>query len=203
MGLFSVEYRNVPGQCIYARGGLKFRADEDALYQYFEPILHNVTLNDLIGEAVFWSMLPSTIALWTFPFLLLCKGAIFALITTIIIYLILEIGHLSIYIKPLNYIIFILGNNVLAFIVYIIWAVIFIITGAKGQIIILGAWFLFFAVGLNKLIILFPFIPILTKIFSLPPSDQILRNIGWNYARKYGIDPSKWKMRDREIDNTE
>ena len=31
MGLFSVDYQNNPGQCVYAQGGLKFRADEDAL----------------------------------------------------------------------------------------------------------------------------------------------------------------------------
>ena len=80
MGLFSVNYQNVPGQCVYAKGGLKFRADEDKLRHYFSPILPRISLNDIIGEAVFWSMLPSALAIWIFPILLYFKGILFALI---------------------------------------------------------------------------------------------------------------------------
>lgn len=199
MGLFSLNYQNVPGQCVYARGGLKFRADENTLRRYFSPILPHVSLNDLIGEAVFWSMLPSTLAIWTFPFLLYFKGILFALITTAILYLIVEIGHLSFYLKPLNYIIFILGNNFLAFIVYLIWTAILIFSGSIERVIILGIWFVFFALGFSQLILL-PLLPILTKFFALPPSDQILRNIGWYYGRKSGFDPTKWKMFNNERD---
>ena len=108
MGLFSLNYQNVPGQCVYARGGLKFRADEDKLRRYFSPILAHISLNDLIGEAVFWTMLPSALAIWIFPILLYFKGILFALITTLILYLVTEIGHLIFYSKPLNYIVFVL-----------------------------------------------------------------------------------------------
>ena len=199
MGLFSVNYQNVPGQCVYAKGGLKFRADEDKLRHYFSPILPRISLNDIIGEAVFWSMLPSALAIWIFPILLYFKGILFALIATLILYLITEIGHLIFYLKPLNYIVFILGNNFLAFIIYLIWAMMLIRSGSKEEVIVLGVWFLFFAFGLGQLILL-PLLPILTKFFALPPSDQILRNVGWYYARKFGLDPTKWRMSDEVND---
>ena len=200
MGLFSVNYQNVPGQCVYAQGGLKFHADEEALVRYFAPILPYVSLNNLIGEAVFWVLLPSTLSIWTFAFLLYTRGILFAVITTIALYLFVEIGHMVLYIKPLNYVVFILGNRILQLVAYIVLAVILVLSGSILKTIILGGWFLFFAVGLNQLILL-PLIPILTKIFSLPPSDQVLRNVGWHYARKLGIDPTKWKMYDRETGN--
>lgn len=201
MGLFSLDYQNMPGQCVYAKGGLKFRADEDALRHYFAPILPYVSLNDLIGESVFWSMLPSTVAIWTFPFLLHSQGILFAIIATLVLYLVAEIGHMAFYIKPLNYVVFILGNQFLSLVVYIIWAVILILSGSIVGAIILGVWFLFFALGLSQIIFLFPIIPFLTKLFSLPPSDQVLKNVGWHYARKFGIDPTKWKMYDQETGN--
>lgn len=199
--LFSVDYKNIPGQCVYTQGGLKFRTDEDALRRYFAPILSYVSLKELIGEAVFWSMLPSALAIWVFPFLLYTQGVLFAVITTIVLYLIAEIGHIIFYLKPLNYIVFVLGNNLLSLVVYIIWVAILILSGSIVETVILGAWFLFFALGLNQIIFLFPLIPILAKLFSLPPSDQVLRNIGWYYAKKLGIDPSKWKMYERETSN--
>jgi len=193
MGLFSVNYQNVPGQCVYAQGGLKFRADEEALSRYFAPILSYVSINDLIGEAVFWFLLPSTLAIWTFAFLLYRQGILFALIATIVLYLFVVIGHMVLYIKPLNYVVFILGNRLLQLVAYVVLAVILVLSGSILKVIILGGWFLFFAVGLDQLILL-PLISILRKFFSLPPSDQVLRNIGWYYARKFGIDPTQWKM---------
>lgn len=198
MGLLWVNYQNVPGQCVYAKGGLKFRADEEALCRYFAPILPHVSLNDLIGEAVFWVLLPSTLVIWIFPFLLFySQEMLFAIIVAVALYLLLEIGHMSFYLKPLNYLVFILANPLPQLILYIVWAVILIRSGSVDKFIVLGVWFLFFKLGFDKLI----FSPLLISLneahFSLPPSDTVLRNIGWYYARKFGIDPSKWKMYDR------
>jgi len=106
MGLFSVDYNNVPGKCIYAKGGLKFRADEESLSRYFAPILPHVSLNDLIGEAVFWILLQSTIAIWIFPFLLYTHGILYVIVVSIILYLIVAIVSLLVYIRPMNYIVF-------------------------------------------------------------------------------------------------
>jgi len=39
MGLFSIDYIDVPGQCVYGKSGLKFRGDEARLRQYFADIL--------------------------------------------------------------------------------------------------------------------------------------------------------------------
>ena len=70
MGLFSVYYDNIPGRCIIAQGGLEFHCDEASLYEYFDSILSYVSLSDLIGEAVFWFLMPSSLAIWAFPVLL-------------------------------------------------------------------------------------------------------------------------------------
>jgi hypothetical protein len=56
---------------------------------------------------------------------------------------------MAFYIKPLNYVVFILGNQFLSLVVYIIWAVILILSGSIVGAIILGVWFLFFALGLS------------------------------------------------------
>lgn len=192
MGLFAVDYHNVPGQYVYAEGGLKFRADEEKLRSYFAPILPYMSLNDLIGEALFWTMFPATVALWFFPFLLYFKGFLFALIFTVALYLIVQIAHLITYFKPLNYVVFIFGNKFFTLVAYIVWATILIITGSGGEVFILGAWFVLFALGLEQLI-LAPILLSCFKIFlSLPPSDQILRNVGWYYGKKFGENPSAW-----------
>jgi len=103
MGLFAVDYRNVPGQCVYAQGGLKFRADEEALRRYFSQILPYVSLNDLIGEAVYWVLFPSSLAVWTFPFLLYFQGLAFTLVTVAVLFLVAGIAHQYMYSKSLNY----------------------------------------------------------------------------------------------------
>jgi len=130
MGLFSVDYQNVPGQCVYAQGGLKFRADEKALKQYFTPILSYVSLSDLIGEAVFWKILPTNLAVYIFPFILHYKGILFAIITAVVVFLIAEIYHLFFYNRLLNYLVFFLGNPLPELILYAVFLVIFILSGS-------------------------------------------------------------------------
>ena len=205
MGLFSISYQNEQGKCVYAKGGLKFRSDENTLRSYFAPILPHISLNDIIGESVFWSMLPSTSAVWIFPLLLYFKGGLFALIASLILQLILEVGHLLFYSKKINYIIFILGNGFLAFVFYLILVIMLIISGQTTEAMFLGIWFLFFTMGGNEFLVvslayLLLFLP--SRIYFkktrefliLPKSDQILKNVSWYYARKFRIDQTKWKM---------
>ena len=187
LGLFFIKYQNVPGECIYAQGGLKFRADEKALNKWFAPILSHVSLNDLIGEAVFWNLLTSTFAIWIFPFFLYIIWIPFALIAVILIYLILEICCSCFYLKSLNYLVFILSNRLLQLTAYIILVSIFLYFGFISKAIILGLWFLFFLIGLENLIFLLPMIPIRKVLFSLPPSDQALRNVALYYSRKLNV----------------
>jgi hypothetical protein len=192
MGLFALEYRNVPGQCVYAKGGLKFRADEEALSRYFAPILPYVSLNDLIGEAVFWTLIPETVAVWIFPLLLYFKGVFFAILVTSGSYLLVYFMHLVTYSKVLNYVNFFLANRPIQIVVYAIFIIIYIITHLWAYALALGIWMTVFALGLNVLDVLL--IAICVKVFSLPPSDQVLRNVGWYYGRKLDMDPSSWEM---------
>jgi len=193
--LFSLNYQNVPGQCVYAEGGLKFRADENMLRHYFAPILSYISLNELIGEATFWSLFPSTLAIWVFPIFLYFKGISFALIATLILSIIVDIIHQVFYVKLINYVIFILTNKLLALIVYFILTIVLIRFNSLKQAIVLIAWGLFSISGLIE-IIFFPIDLILVKFFGLSKSDQVLRNIGWYYGRKLGLNPFQWKMYD-------
>jgi hypothetical protein len=113
MGLFSIDYKNVPRQGVYAHGGLKFRAGENSLSRFFAPILSYVSLNDLIGEAVFWVLLPSTLAVWTFP---LIFYRIELIIVAPALYVLARIFQMCIYLKLLNYLIFVFANKLLQFI---------------------------------------------------------------------------------------
>src|SRR5215207_4367404 len=106
MGLFAVDFQDVPGQCLYAQGGLKFRADEEPLRRYFSQVLPYVSLNDLIGEAVFWVLFPSSLAIWTFPFLLYLYGVGFSLMAGVVLFLLAGIVHQYVYLKSLNYLVF-------------------------------------------------------------------------------------------------
>lgn len=193
MGLFAVEYQDVPGRGVFAYGGLKFRASEQSLRRYFAPVLPFISLNDLIGEAVFWILMPSTIAIWTLPLLLYLKGLPWALIWTFGLYVLSHIVHLFVYIKPLNYLVFILGKRMLQLVAYVVLAIVFAFTGHISWTITLAAVFLFYVVGLDVV-----FVSVLTlPLNSLPTSDQLLRLIGWHYGRKYTKDdPTKWKMFD-------
>ncbi len=199
MGLFSVDYQNDPGQCIYAQGGLKFRADEEALRRYFSPILPYVSLNDLIGEAVFWVLLPSSLAIWTFPFLLYYYGAVLAVGATLLLSTFVGVVHQYVYLKSINYWVFIFGNRLLWLAGYVVWAVIFIFQGSSANVVFLGVWLIIFWLGLGDTIhnLLLPIL-FRKKFFSLPLSDQVLRTIGFYYGVKFGMDPFNWGMYDEK-----
>lgn len=200
MGLFAVDYQDVPGECVCAQGGLKFRADEEALRRYFSQILPYASLNDLIGEAVFWVLFPSSLAVWTFPFFLYFEGVAFALVITVVLFLVAGIAHQYIYLKSVNYLVFILGNRLLQLAGYIVWTLIFFNEGSLSNILILGAWFIFFALGFGDSML--GLLPILFRgrVFSLPLPDQVLRTVGVYYGTKFEADPLTWKMYDEEKD---
>jgi len=203
MGLFSLDYKNVPGQHIYSRGGLKFRADEESLRHYFAPILSYATLNDLIGEAVFWCLLPSTLAIWAFPLVLYPPDSIFLVL---VLYVLGRILHMAIYLKPLNYLVFIFCNPLLQFLFYAILVVVFILNRSViswerlPAILFLAAVFLFFRLGGDELLfglIMLGFLshvwfrPFTKRFLYLPPSDQILWNVGRFYRKKFGVNPEE------------
>jgi hypothetical protein len=204
----------MPGQCIYARGRLKFRADEDALQHYFAPILPCISLNDLIGEAVFWTLLPSIVAIWTFPLFFYRADLI---IVTLVLYVLARILHMTIYLKPLNYLVFILCNPLLQFLFYAFLVIIFILNNSiiswepLPAILFLAAIFLFFHLGgdeLNFGLIILAFLshawfrPLTRKILYLPPSDQILWNVGRYYRKKLGIEPTEMLRKNHPIQRT-
>ena len=199
MGLFAVDFQNVPGECIYTQGGLKFRADEEALRRYFSQVLPYMSLNDLIGEAVFWVLLPSSLAIWTFPFLLYYQGVGLAVVVTLLLSTFVGIVHQYVYLKSINYWVFIFGNRLLWLAGYILWTVIFIFHGSSANVVLLGVWLIIFWVGLGDTIHSF-LLPMLfrKKFFSLPLSDQVLRTIGFYYGVKFGMDPFTWRMRDEK-----
>ncbi|MFI5339710.1 MAG: hypothetical protein ACHQ7N_07720 [Candidatus Methylomirabilales bacterium] len=198
MGLFAIDYKNVDGQGVYARGGLKFRADEESLRRYFAEILPHVSLNDLIGEATVWLLLPSTTAFWLFPVLLYYLDISFAVCATAAVYLVATVSHFLIYSKPVNHLVLLFSQRVPRLIAYAGWATILLLKGLTMKAIVLGASYLFFGFGVEARMIATLLAPVYAKLFSLPPSDQVLRNVGWYYAEKHGIDPTTWRMSVRK-----
>jgi hypothetical protein len=137
------------------------------LHHYFAPILSYIFLNELIGEATFWSLFPSALAIWVFPIFLYSKGILFALIATLILSIIAEMIHQVFYVKLIN---FILTNKLLALIVYFVLTIVLIRFNSLKQVIVLIEWRLFSISGLIE-IIFFPIDLILVKFFGLPKSD--------------------------------
>ena len=195
MGLFAVEYEDVPGQGVIARRGLKFHATQESLSRYFAPILPFVSLNDLLGEAVFWSLMPSTIAVWAFPVLLYLYGPFFGVVLTLALQIVAEVADELVYIKSLNYFVF-WGNATVQFVAYVIMAVVCAFSGHVAWALVLAGVFIFYASGLNE--VLFTLLGLVLAMFvGLSQSDQLLRLIGWHYGRKYTRDdPTKWRMFD-------
>lgn len=203
MGLFELNILDYPNRCIYA-GGLKFRADKETLERCFNPILTHISLNDLVGEAVFWMFLPWTTAIYIFPFLLFSKGLSIALLATVIIYLSLEILHWFVYVKSINYLLFFLASPIPQIILYVAFGVLFYMSGSYFEIITLGIVLLFFRFGGGVILSSIIFLPLhiiagryyrkTGKYLFLPSSDQVLRTIGFYYARKYKIDPQTLKV---------
>jgi hypothetical protein len=195
MGLFAVEYQDVPGRGVIAQGGLKFRASEEALSRYFAPILPYVSLNELIGEAVFWITIPSAITIWAFPLFLYLYGLPLGLLLALGLHVIAEVIHQIVYIKLLNYLSF-FGNRMVQIMAYIILGIVFGFTGHGTWTIALAGVLTFYAVGLSE--VLMSVVDIfLAKFVGIPKSDQLLRLIGWHYGRKYtNDDPTEWTMFD-------
>lgn len=107
------------------------------------------------------------------------------------------------YLKSLNYLVFIFSNRLFQFAGYVVWAVIFVRAGSMANALAVGAWFIFFALGLDALVLgLLNLILVRNKIFSLPESDQALRTVGIYYGVKLGMDPLTWKMYNSEEGNS-
>lgn len=194
MGLFAVEYQDVPNRGVVAQGGLNFRATEESLLRYFAPISLHVSLNDLIGEAVFWILMPSTIAVWIFPILLYLFDIPMAFFIMLGVQVVAEVLHQLVYIKPLNYLTFYLGNKILQVVAYVVLGIVFSFSGHGSWIIPLAGVFIYYAIGLDGVIMsILDFF--LAMFVGIPKSDQLLRLIGWHYVRKYtNDDPTKWTM---------
>ena len=198
MGLFAVKYQDVPGRGVIAQGGLKFRATEESLSHYFSSILPFVSLNDLIGEAVFWIIMPSTITLWIFPILIYKQGLPLSLLWIVLLHVALYIIHLFIYVKPLNYLVFVLANPFVEFSFYIITGIYFVYLGHISWAIAMGSVFIFYKVGLDVVLISALTFPI-NRFVGLPTSDALIKLIGWHYGRKYtNEDPTEWKMSNHD-----
>lgn len=203
MGLFELDIQSGPNESTYA-GGVKFRASRLALESYFSPVLTYVSLNDLVGEAVFWMLLPWTFAIYLFPFLLFTKGLVFALFVTLISYLLLGLLHWFVYIRPINYLLFFFANPIPQIVLYIIFGVLFYLSGSYFEIISLVIALLFFRLGGGEILCFIFFQPlyIIAGIYYrrtgnyllLPTSDQVLRTVGFYYAKKHKIDPRTFKM---------
>lgn len=200
MGLFSLQFRNVPDEAIYAEGGLKFRADERALRRYFAPILSRVSLNDLVGEAVFWVHLADTASIWAFPILLYVRGPSAAFVGAALIFLVAEMASRAIYIKVLNYTVFVLGNRALQLFAYGAFAVWLWIHGSTGGALALAFWLGIFWFGAAQFLGGLLLLPIHRILFSLPPSDQALRNVGFYHGVRIGLDPLKCRMHGNDDD---
>jgi hypothetical protein len=198
MGLFAVDYKSVEGQGVYAYGGLRFRADEASLRRYFAEILPHVSLNDLIGEATFWLLLPSTIAAWVLPVLLYYLDISAAIYMTAGIYLVATASDFLVYSKPVNYLVLLFSQKVPRLLAYAGWVTLLLFKGLTTKAVILGAFYLFLGFGLEGRIFASLLTPLYAMLFSLPPSDQVLRNVGWYYAEKRGVDPKAWRMSDRK-----
>jgi len=182
---------------VFARGGLRFRADEASLRRYFAEILPYVSLNDLIGEATSWLLLPSAIAFWLFPVLLYYLDIALAVYATAAIYVVTTVSHFLIYSKPVNYLVLLFSQKVPRLLFYAGWATILLLEGLRSKAIVLGASYLFFGFGVEARMIATLLTPVYAKLFSLPPSDQVLRNVGWYYGVKHRIDPTSWSMSER------
>jgi hypothetical protein len=181
MGLFKLPYKNVPDFGISARG-IKFSKDEEYLRNYFAPILDFISLNDLIGEAVFWLLFPGTICFYLFLVCLIFLGPLASILIALGAYVALDFLHHLIYFKPLNYIVFALGNPIPKIIMILITSIIFYKTGNTIYILYAGLWY--FLGDFLEQIAIIPFRMIYLKfIFSLPTNDQVLRNVGLYYRK--------------------
>ena len=100
---------------------------------------------------------------------------------------------MMVYVKLLNYLVF-FGNRMFQAIAYLVLIVLFVVNGSHANAAIMVAAFLVFALSLDVLFCGLLLMPMHAKLFSLPTSDQALRNVGWYYAARFGEDPRTWEM---------
>ncbi|MBI3664982.1 MAG: hypothetical protein HY236_01955 [Acidobacteria bacterium] len=186
--VFAVEYRNVPGKGVFARGGLKFRSDEAALRQQYRAVLEKVSLETLLGEAALWVLGPSTAAIWAFPPLLWRLPVDRAVIYSGALFLLLQVAQMLFFSRRLNYVLLVLGNRALQVIVYAASALAEWRMGAPWKAVALAVWLALMATGVVQVLFTVPFTPILKRLFELGPADQALRNVAQRHARRLGID---------------
>jgi len=182
MGLFELPYENIADDGILAKGEIKFAGDEQYLQSYFSKIQVSVSLKDLVGEAVFYLIFPGTVCFYLFIICLIFLNLKTCLLIALSTYIALDFIHRLIYIKPINYIIFVIGHPISKIIMIIIASIMFYIAGNPMRILYACLWY--FLAGFLENMIIIPFEMLYSKLlFSLPKNDQILRNVGLYYGK--------------------
>lgn len=182
-------------KALHIKGGLKIGFSRKELQDYFNILLDIRPLERLVGETACWVLIPSTLAIYSFPIMFwITKSLFLTCVGSFGFMMSFSLLNQSAY----NYFI---NRYLVRFFAHIIPKVIFLIAAA----------IMLYQSNHNLFIAFFPFlwylfidrIPILyllselmlaktkTWMYNLPDSDGVLRQVGWYWARKYRLTQSK------------
>lgn len=176
---------------LQTQGGMKIGFSRQELEDYFNVLLEKRSLEQMIGETAYWVLIPSTIAVYSFPVLLLISNSLlWAVLGSFGFMMSFSVLNQSIYNYVFNrYIVRPVSHAVPKVMLMTASGVYFYWSGL-GVITALFPLFWYFVIDrIPILYLLCELLLIKTKswLYKLPDPDGVLRQVGWYWARKYKL----------------
>lgn len=176
---------------LQTQGGMKIGFSRQELEDYFNVLLEKRSLEQMIGETAYWVLIPSIIAVYSFPVLLFVSNSLlWAVLGSFGFMMSFSVLNQSMYNYVFNRYIVRPVSHAIPKVVVMILAGVYFYLNDMGIITALFPLFWYFIIDrIPILYLICELILIKTKswLYKLPDPDGVLRQVGWHWARKYKL----------------
>lgn len=187
---FYEDLYDLPEQnALKTKGGFFIGFSREELSSYFGLLLEKKSLEQMVGETVYWVLIPSIVSIYSYPIILFITGNLgYTLLASLGLLMSMSLFNQSSYNYSINrYLVRPLSNIVPKALFNILGSFLLFRTGHSTFISIspLIWWLLNDRIPLVYLVIELLMIKIKSRMYKLSDPDGVLRQVGIYWAKRY------------------
>lgn len=192
MAEFWQDLTDVPQEgALQTKGGMKISHTRQELEEYFSILLESRSLEQLAGETAYWVLIPSIVAVYSFPVMLwITKSVGWAALGSFGLMMSFSLLNQSAYHYLINKYLIRPASHALPKLLFIAGLSLLLYQSERNLYVALFPllWYVFID-RVPILYLLSELMLVKTKawLYKLPDPDGVLRQVGWYWARKYGL----------------
>lgn len=193
---FWEELRDVPGEdALLTKGGMKISFSRRELSDYFNILLEKRPLEILAGETAYWVLIPSLVAVYSFPVLLFITKKIgYSLLAALGLMMSMSLFNQSSYNYFINkYLVKPASSNIPKLLINMIFAILLYRNGYSILYALLPfIWYILVdRIPIIYLLSELLMLRVKTWMYNLADPDGVLRQVGWYWAKKHNLEQSE------------